>query len=78
METGKAMYTPVSATDSDKTAEVRHAKLVNLQNGNTASAIILNRQVTRSGVVVSIDKKAAQQLGIIYTGAAPVDIRYKQ
>lgn len=85
VESGRAVYFPAGsalanqyAVARDTTGEAyRIAQLTNLQNGHTVRAVILKREVTGRGVVVSIDKKAAQSLGIIYTGAAPVDIKYK-
>lgn len=92
IESGKAIYCPgvqlervtpeLSIDDKDwqtPTGENTYADLTNLLNGKRIKAQVLMRKVTNTGtVIISIDKKTAEALGMVYTGLAPVEIKYKR
>lgn len=86
---GKAIYCPgvqlekVLSTDSasDKkwhaAQEESIVSLTNLQNGKKIRTQVLMTKKTETGsVVVSVNRDAAEALGIMHTGLAPVEIRY--
>lgn len=89
---GKAIYCPGvqleklpstkdSASDRNWHAaqEESYVSLTNLQNGKKIKTQILMRKTTETGsVIVSVNKDAAEALGIMHTGLAPVEIRYSR
>ncbi len=83
-ESGRAIYlsdAPTVYSKPDGTAQVNtkvfhRMTLTNQQNGKTIRANVWMHRNTPEGVVVGIDKRSAEALGILYTGSAPVDISY--
>lgn len=86
---GKAIYCPgvqlekLSSSDSvaagnwHTAQEESYVSLTNLQNGKKIRTQILMKKNTGTGsVIVSVNKDAAEALGIMHTGLAPVEIRY--
>ncbi len=53
-------------------------KVVNIANGRTAKVKITDRGPFAEGRVIDLSKKAAKKLGMISTGVAPVEIKYKK
>lgn len=91
VQSGKAIYcpgvqlenvaVPVEQTSSlnwqTVTEDNAFVSITNLQNGKKTKAQILMKKVTATGsVIVSINKNAAEALGMTHTGLAPVEIRY--
>ncbi|MNU08695.1 RlpA-like protein precursor [compost metagenome] len=52
--------------------------MVNIANGRTAKVTITDRGPFAEGRVIDLSKKAAKKLGMISTGVAPVEIKYKK
>ncbi|BAV09634.1 hypothetical protein SAMN05421788_1011068 [Filimonas lacunae] len=91
VQSGKAIYCPgvqlekvssqgemISDFDwQNVSGEKTYVSITNLQNGKRTRTQILMRKMTGTGsVVVSINKNAAEALGMAQTGMAPVEIRY--
>ncbi|WP_343691459.1 septal ring lytic transglycosylase RlpA family protein [Chitinophaga sp.] len=53
-------------------------KVVNIANGRTVKVTITDRGPFAEGRVIDLSKKAAKKLGMISTGVAPVEIKYKK
>jgi rare lipoprotein A len=53
-------------------------KVVNLANGRTVKVRINDRGPFVDGRIIDLSKKAARRLGMINTGVAPVEIKYKK
>ncbi|ASZ10342.1 septal ring lytic transglycosylase RlpA family protein [Chitinophaga pendula] len=53
-------------------------KVTNLANGRSIKVRINDRGPFVDGRIIDLSKKAARQLGMISTGVAPVEIRYKK
>ena len=56
-----------------------YVAVTNLLNGKKVRAQILMKRTSENGTVtISISKKTAEALGMVYTGLAPVEIKYKR
>jgi rare lipoprotein A len=53
-------------------------KVINLANGRSVKVKINDRGPFAQGRIIDLSKKAARKLGIVDTGVAPVDIKYKK
>ena len=53
-------------------------RVVNLANGRSVKVRINDRGPFAEGRVIDLSKKAAKKLGMISTGVAPVEIKYKK
>ena len=53
-------------------------KVINLANGRAVNVKINDRGPFAEGRVIDLSRKAASKLGIITTGVAPVEIKYKK
>ena len=53
-------------------------KVINLANGRSVKVKINDRGPFAQGRIIDLSKKAARKLGIVETGVAPVDIKYKK
>ncbi|WPQ64225.1 septal ring lytic transglycosylase RlpA family protein [Chitinophaga sancti] len=53
-------------------------KVVNIANGRSVKVTITDRGPFAEGRVIDLSKKAAKKLGMISTGLAPVEIKYKK
>jgi hypothetical protein len=92
VQSGKAIYCPNVQLQKlspelmvdDKNWEIPaeeegYADVTNLLNGKKTRTHILMRKTTNTGtVIISINKKTAEALGMVYTGLAPVEIKYKR
>lgn len=92
IESGKAIYVPgvqleriapdllINNNDWQVPGEDgSYVDVTNLLNGKKTRAQILMKKVTSTGtVIISINKKTAEALGMVYTGLAPVEIKYKR
>jgi rare lipoprotein A len=92
VESGKAIYCPgvqlekiapellVNEKDWQAPGEDDgYVDVTNLLNGKKTRAHILMKKTTSTGtVIISINKQTAEALGMVYTGLAPVEIKYKR
>lgn len=53
-------------------------KVTNIANGRTVKVRINDRGPFAEGRIIDVSKKAARRLGMITTGVAPVEIKYKR
>ncbi|GAA0531164.1 hypothetical protein GCM10009415_10720 [Chitinophaga japonensis] len=53
-------------------------KVINLANGRSVKVRINDRGPFVQGRIIDLSKKGARKLGIINTGVAPVEIKYKK
>jgi len=53
-------------------------KVINLANGRSVKVKINDRGPFAQGRIIDLSQKAARKLGIVETGVAPVDIKYKK
>lgn len=53
-------------------------KVINVANGRSCNVTITDRGPFAEGRVIDLSKKAAKKLGIIQTGVAPVEVKYKK
>jgi len=53
-------------------------KVVNLANGRSVNVTINDRGPFVAGRIIDVSKKAAKKLGMVNTGVANVEIRYKR
>lgn len=89
---GKAIYYPAAqlqrvSGDSVQNVNGWHSMqgdnyyvdVTNLLNGKKARTQVLMKKTSENGtVIISVNKKAAEALGMVYTGLAPVEIKYKR
>lgn len=89
---GKAIYYPAAqlqhvSGDNNQDPNGWHSvqddnyyvDVTNLLNGKRARTQILMKRTAENGtVIISVNKKAAEALGMVYTGLAPVEIKYKR
>jgi rare lipoprotein A len=53
-------------------------KVINLANGRSVNVRVNDRGPFAEGRIIDVSKKAARKLGLVTTGVAPVEIKYKR
>lgn len=53
-------------------------KVVNISNGRSVKVRITDRGPFAEGRIIDLSKKAAKKLGMVTTGVAEVEVRYKK